>query len=130
MTVTETSRIAYFKSVLKGNTGSQKRRIMSFMLAVKRPVTRQDIADFTGIALHTVCARVKGLIGDDKDNPDYIKVHHKAVDPRTSYDGKVEYLVPMTDEWEKRKRFNGTPTVPVRDSFAAEVRGRQGSRRR
>lgn len=121
MPVAETSRIAYYKSVLNGNVGSQKRKIMAFMLSVGRPVTRQNIADFTTIPLHTVCARVKGLIGDDKDNPDYIKVHHKAADPTTSYDGEVEYLVPMTERWENRKKFNDTPAIPVRNSPATEV---------
>jgi hypothetical protein len=108
MAVTETSRRAYYAVVLEGeDLESRKDIIMAFMLAAKRPVTRRDISEYTEIPMHIVSARVKGLIGTDKDNPDYIWVHHIG---RCKYNTQkkieVEYLVPMIEAFKERRQFD------------------------
>ncbi len=105
MAVTDTSRRAYYIAVLT-SAESQKDRIMAFMVAAKRPVTRRDISQYIGIPMHIVSARVKGLIGKDKENPDYIWVHHIG---RCKYNTKkieVEYLVPMIEKFKQRRQFD------------------------
>ena len=110
MAVTDTSRRAYYIAVLAPEgVESQKDTIMAFMVAAKRPVTRRDISEYTGIPMHLVSARVKGLIGEDKDDPDYIWVHHIG---RCQYNTKkkieVEYLVPMIEAFKQRRQFDWT----------------------
>lgn len=107
MAVTETSRRAYYIAVLAGGVETQKGKIIRFMLAAKRPVTRRDISEYTGMPMHIVSARVKGLIGKDKENPDYIWVHHIG---RCQYNTEkkieVEYLVPMIEAFKQRRQFD------------------------
>ena len=119
--VTETSRRAYYLSVVSGGVKTTKGKIMGFMLAAKRPVSRRDISEFTGIPMHIVSARVKGLIGKDKKDPDYIWVHHIG---KCKYDPKgkreVEYLVPMIEKFKQRRKFDAPfQSVSVRNSPAA-----------
>jgi len=100
--VTETSRKAYYNAVLDGVTDTQATKIMALLLTVRRPITRHEISNLTGIPLHTVCARVKGLIGD-KERPDFITVDHKGPDPITG--NLAEFLVPVPEAWEQRRMF-------------------------
>jgi len=119
MAVSESSRIAYYKRLLDGTARNNRQRIMRFLLQINKPVTRHQIADifkpiwanamiaFDGqkwIPLQSVCSAVNALVGD-KEDPDYIRISHKGIDPITGAND-VEFLVPIGEKWSQRRIFD------------------------
>jgi len=118
MTVSQTSRDAYYENVLSGKATRQQDRIMCYMLKIGRPVTRHEMVNnyfcvgsfprraLDGgppIPLQSLCGRIDDLIGTDKQHPDYIQVSHEGPDPITG--NKAQFLVPIKDAWGQRRMF-------------------------
>ena len=118
MTVSQTSRDAYYKQILSGNATRQQDRIMRYMLKIGRAVTRHEMAHNyfcvgsfprraldggSPIPLQSLCGRIDDLIGTDKQNPDYVMVSREGPDPVTG--NKAQFLVPIKDAWSQRRMF-------------------------
>jgi len=118
MSVSHTSRKAYYENVLSGTATRQQDRIMCYMLKIGRPVTRHEMVNNyfcvgafprraldggSPIPLQSLCGRIDDLIGTDKQHPDYVKVHHEGPDPITG--NKAQFLVPIKDAWGQRRMF-------------------------
>ena len=119
MTVSQTSRDAYYEQVLSGKATRQQDRIMRYMIKIGRPVTRHEmvenffcVGNFPNrraldggppIPLHVLCGRIDDLKGTDKQNPDYVMVSHEGPDPITG--NKAQFLVPIKNAWDQRRMF-------------------------
>jgi len=118
MTVSQTSRDAYYDQVLSGKASRQQDRIIRYMLKIGRPVTRHEMVNnyfcvgsfprrsLDGgppIPLQSLCGRIDDLMGTDKSDPDYVMVSHEGPDPITG--NKAQFLVPIKDAWDQRRMF-------------------------
>ena len=119
MTVSQTSRDAYYEHVLSGKATRQQDRIMCYMLKIGRPVTRHEMVNnyfcvgsfprraLDGgppIPLQSLCGRIDDLLGCNKtQKPDYVMVSHIGKDPITG--NKAQFLVPIKYAWDQRRMF-------------------------
>jgi len=119
MSVSHTSRKAYYEHVLSGTATRQQDRIMCYMIKIGRPVTRLEMVEnyfcvgnypnrraLDGgppITLRSMCGRIDDLKGTDKSDPDYVKVSHEGPDPISN--NKAQFLVPIDSAWAQRRMF-------------------------
>lgn len=124
MSVAETSRLAYYNRLLNGTARKKRDRVMKFIIVKWREghkdITRHAIAaafsprstnfpkaffdNDDPIPLQSVCSSVKSLIGNDKSNPDYVRVYGTGPDPITG--NTAEYLAPIEKNWAQKRLFN------------------------
>lgn len=109
----DTSRKAYYHHVLNGGIKTQKNRIMKLFLRAGKPITRKMVDRFFNpryrdkahdggkiIPWQSMTGNISHMIDDGYLRLDEIR--------KCEVSGKdAEYLMPVSDEWERRRKFDG-----------------------